>query len=125
MKPAVASLCSLALLCSAASAEPGARIVVQHSALAGFRHYAGPALWSEMHPGDTLTLVREPGNAHDPHAVRVEWRGQTIGYVARRDNAHLARQLDRGAPLVARITRLERSRNGRNRVSYEVLVPLR
>ena len=124
MKLAFALLCSVPLISCTASAEPNAHIVVQHSALAGFRYYAGRALWSEMRPGDPLTLVREPGNPHDAHAVRVEWRGQTIGYVARGDNKHLARQLDHGVRLEARVTRLDKSRNGRNRVSYEVLVPL-
>jgi hypothetical protein len=33
--------------------------------------------------------------------------------------------MDHGAPLVARIIRLQKSRNGRNRVSYVVSVPLK
>ena len=106
------------------SAEPAIHIVVQHSALAGFRHYEGRSLWEAMRPGDDVALVREADNVYDPNAVRVEWRGHMVGYVPRRQNAHLARQLDRGVPLAGRITRLEKSRNGRNRVSYEILVPL-
>ncbi|HJQ61536.1 MAG TPA: HIRAN domain-containing protein [Burkholderiales bacterium] len=116
-------VCMLGAL-APAFAEPLVQVVVQHSALAGFRHYAGRSIWNDMKVGDPLALVRDVDNPHDAHAVRVEWRGHPIGYVPRRENSHLARQLDRGAQLAGRITRLEKSRNGRNRVSYEVFVPL-
>jgi hypothetical protein len=114
-----------ALAAGPAFAEAAARIVVQHSPLAGFRHYEGAAVWDEMRVGDALALVREPGNPHDANAVRLEWNGRTIGYVPRTDNAHLARQMDQGAAPQARITALTRARNGRHRVSYEISVPLK
>ena len=103
---------------------PTARIVVQDAPLAGFVHYDGGALWGDMKKGDRLALVREPANPHDPNAVRIEWQGRMLGYVPRRDNADLARQLDRGARVEARITELARAANGRHRLSYEVYVPL-
>lgn len=106
-------------------ADATAHIVVQHSSLAGFRYYAAPSVWKDMKVGDPLTLVRERDNPHDPGAVRVEWHGHILGYIPRGENGHLARQMDHGAPLVARITRLQKSRNGRNRVSYVVSVPLK
>lgn len=102
-----------------------AHIVVQHSSLAGFRYYEAPRVWADMKVGDPLTLVRERDNPHDPRAIRVEWRGHTLGYIPRGENDHLARQLDHGVPLAARIIRLQKSRNGRNRVSYVVSVPLK
>ncbi|HET9664860.1 MAG TPA: HIRAN domain-containing protein [Burkholderiales bacterium] len=117
------SLCLLFAGCPAA-ADSSAYIVVQYSALAGFRYYEGRSVWEDMKVGDPLQLRHEADNPHDPHAVRVEWRGRPIGYVPRRENGHLARQLDHGVPLKARVTRLEKSRNGRNRVSYEIYVPL-
>jgi hypothetical protein len=107
------------------AAEPTTYIVVQHSAVAGFRYYDGFDAWDDMRVGDPLRLAHEPDNPHDPHAVRVEWRGRTIGYVPRRENSHVARQLGHGVPLKARVSRLERSRNGRKRVSYEIFVPLK
>lgn len=122
MKKAVLLLCGLLL--AAAAGEPALHIVVQQSALAGFRHYDGRNVWDALEPGDRIALVREADNAHDRNAVRMEWRGHMLGYVPRRENAHLARQLDRGVPLAARITRLDKSRNGRNRVSYEIFVLL-
>jgi len=115
----------LVLASASALADATARIVIQHSFLAGFRYYEGRSWWEDMRVGDPLTLVRELDNPHDPYAVRVEWRGHTLGYVPRRENGHLARQMGHGAPLAGRITDLHKARNGRNRVSYEISVPLK
>ena len=80
---------------------------MQSSPLAGFRYYDAGALWDEMKVGDALALVREPDNPHDANAVRVEWRGHQLGYVPRRENADVARQIDRGSRVKARISRLQ------------------
>lgn len=98
--------------------------VVQRSPLAGFRHYDGPALWREIHAGDSLELVREPENPYDAGAIRVEWRGRKLGYVPQRDNAAIARQLDRGTPLEARVAALRQNRNRSVRIEFEVTAPL-
>lgn len=99
-------------------------IVVQRSPLAGFRHYEARETWQRMTVGDRLQLVREPDNPYDANAVRVEWRGVKLGYVPRRDNAAVARQMDRGAALEARVASLFENRNRSVRVEFEVLAPL-
>jgi len=116
----------LALFTVPASAEPAAnaKILLQSSPLAGFRYYEGKQLWSEMKVGDTLQLVREPDNSHDPNAVRVEWQGHQLGYVPRADNEALARFMDRGSKAEARITRLKKSRNPWQRMEFEVYLNL-
>ena len=103
----------------------GARIVVQNAPLAGFVYYDGKEVWDRMKRGDRLTLVRDPANPHDPNAVRIEWQGRMLGYVPRKDNADLARQMDHGARAEARVTELIKAANGRHRISYEISVPLR
>lgn len=109
---------------TARAAEVDSGILIQDSALAGFQFHAGKAVWKELQVGDELTLVREPDNPHDASAVRVEWHGRKLGYVPRRENADVARLMDRGAPLAARISRLTASRNPWERVRFEVLAPL-
>ena len=99
-------------------------IVVQRSPLAGFRHHDGPEIWRDMKVGDRLQLVREADNPYDANAVRVDWRGVTLGYVPRRDNAAVARQMDRGAALEARVAGLRENRNRSVRVEFEVVAPL-
>lgn len=117
-----ASLALLLALTPACAAE--ARIIVQQSPLAGFQYYDGKVLWDNMRVGDALTLVREPQNPHDSNAVRVEWKGQPLGYVPRRDNSDIARQMDRGVPAQARIVRLKEARNPWQRVEFEIFVEL-
>ena len=99
-------------------------IVVQRSPLAGYRHYDGGEIWRDMKVGDRLELVRESDNSYDANAIRVEWRGRKLGYVPRRDNAAVARQLDRGAALEARVTTLRENRNRSVRIEFEVVAPL-
>ena len=119
--PFLALLAALAM--PAAAAE--ARIIVQESPLAGFQYYEGKALWDMMRVGDPLQLVREPRNPHDANAVRIEWRGEMLGYIPRRENADVARQMDLGAPVKARVVRLTEARNPWQRVRFEVYVELR
>ena len=113
----------LLLICSAASAQT-IRILVQSSPLAGFRYYAGETLWQEMHEGDRLTLVREADNPHDANAVRIEWRGQKLGYLPRAENRAVAAAMDGGEAVDARIAKLRQHRNPWQRVLIEVFVVL-
>lgn len=99
-------------------------IVVQRSLLAGYRHYDGGGVLRDLKPGARLELVREPDNPYDANAVRVEWRGVKLGYVPRRDNAAVARQMDHGATLEARLAGLRENRNRSVRLEFEVVAPL-
>lgn len=114
-----------AVLLAAASAAIQAqqvRLLVQSSPLAGFRYHEAPAVFPELRIGDRLDLVREPDNSHDPNAVRVDWRGRSLGYVPRRENSAIAWAMDRGEPLSARISVLRAHRNPRLRVEFEVYI---
>ena len=125
MKLTIAILWLLSAVAAFAADTPSARIVVQHAPLAGFVYYDGKAVWDQMKKGDRLALVREPANPHDTNAIRLEWQGHMLGYVPRRDNVDLARQIDLGARPEARITALDKASNGRHRISYEIYVPLK
>ncbi len=119
-----AALIALLFAALSASGQTAGRILVQSSPLAGFQYYEGKALWEQMRIGDALTLVREPDNSHDPLAVRVEWKGNKLGYVPRRENQAVARQLDHGNPLEARIVRLVKHRDPWKRIEFEVFLRL-
>lgn len=96
------------------------QFLVQSSPLAGFLYAEAEAVMPMLQPGDALELVREADNPHDPHAVRVQWRGRKLGYVPRRENAALAWGLDRGTPLRARVSRLAEHPNPARRIEFEV-----
>lgn len=120
----LAAILALLMVLAGPACAADARIIVQQSPLAGFQYYDGKVLWDNMRVGDALTLVREPQNPHDSNAVRVEWKGQPLGYVPRRDNSDVARQMDRGVPAQARIVRLKEARNPWQRVEFEIFVEL-
>jgi hypothetical protein len=123
----LASLAALTVVMPVRAAAQGsieAMILVRSSPLAGFQFHAGDDLWSQMQVGDRLTLIREPGNPHDRNAIRVDWRTIKLGYVPRRDNPQVARQMDLGAPLEARISRLREARNPWDRIEFEVVLVL-
>jgi hypothetical protein len=121
-------VCVLAIVCSAAGAQPPTsapaqvRLVVQSTGLAGFAYYEGATLWEALREGDALALRREPDNPHDANAVRVEWRGHMLGYLPRRHNAALAWALDQGQILRARIVRMRAHPNPARRIELEVYV---
>ncbi|MSQ71830.1 MAG: HIRAN protein [Betaproteobacteria bacterium] len=111
----------LAALSGAAGAQQ-ARLLVQSSPLAGFRYHEAKDVFPMMKSGDALSLVREPDNAYDANAVRVEWQGHKLGYVPRRENPALAWAMDRGQAVTARISRLQPHRNPRQRIEFEVFI---
>ncbi len=114
----------LLLAATASPAETAVHMVVRNSPLAGFRYNDGRRVWDEMRVGDALGVIREPENGFDAAAIRLEWQGHKIGYVPRSENSALARVLDSGTAIEARIIELAKRRNGRHLVSYDILIPL-
>lgn len=65
--------------------------------VAGAAYIDWESLYAELHAGDFLQLVREPGNPHDKFAIMVtDEPGNKMGYIPRFENKALARQLDEG-----------------------------
>lgn len=123
LRPKLMALLFAAWLALPAQAE-SIKVLVQSSPLAGFQFYAGKALWDEMKEGDALALIREPENAHDANAIRVEWRGRKLGYLPRAENRAVAAEMDHGGKVEARIARLNRHRDPWKRILVEVYVVL-
>ena len=117
-------LISLLLVFSLLVQAQSIKVLVQSSPLAGFQYYAGAVHWDEMKVGDTLTLVREPDNTHDANAVRVEWHGEKLGYLPRKENRAVAAEMDSGGKVEARIAKLREQHNPWQRVLIEVFVVL-
>ena len=111
----------LLALCGFAVAQE-VLLIVQSSPLAGFNYHEAAVHWDAMKKGDALTLIREPDNAHDAKAIRVEWRGHKLGYVPRSENEAVAWAMDGGQRLGARISLLKQDPNPRRRIEFEVYV---
>lgn len=113
-------LALLLLWATFARADVEVRMALGTLPLAGFQYYAGKRVWSDLRVGDSLALVREADNPHDPRAVRVEWRGEKLGYVPRAGNETVSRLIDQGVRLSGRITHLQPGRSHWQRVLFEV-----
>lgn len=115
---------SLLLALSLAVQAQTVKLLVQSSPLAGFQYHAGAAVWAQLRVGDRLQLIREPDNAHDPRAVRVDWQGRPLGYLPRAENDAVAAAMDRGERVEGRIAALDEHRNPWRRVRIEVFAVL-
>ncbi len=105
---------------SARTQQGQASLLIQSSPLAGSQFHALPDVLTQIRVGDALTLQREPDNPHDANAVRVLWQGHMLGYVPRRENKGIARALDRGEPLVARVVALRPDESPWRRLRFEI-----
>ena len=61
------------------------------------------AIIAQLFEGNIVHCVREPKNAYDRNAIRVDSHLGTIGYVCRAQSEILAREIDGGAALTASI----------------------
>ncbi len=122
----VADAClALALLCPAgasAAEAAGARVLLQTSLVAGLAHHDAKDVWEALRVGDTLALVRQDANVHDMNAVVVTWNGRMLGYLPKSDNVDVARMIDRGQPLQARIRSIAKYRNHRRKLEIDVFM---
>lgn len=104
------SIAALTALLKLPCAPPAAAVPDDPTALpnplpvAGYAFYATPEREALLAPRQAVTLVREPDNPHDANAVRVDWRGEKIGYLPRCNSAACAELLDAGRQVVASIS---------------------
>ncbi|MGD2139713.1 MAG: HIRAN domain-containing protein [Burkholderiales bacterium] len=119
-----ATVLALCLACAHAAENAQAYLLVQICFVSDFAQHDGKSVFRRLKRGALLQLVREPDNEQDGNAVRVEWQGHWLGYLPASVNAGIARQLDFGNRLRARITRLSRHRDPDRRVEIEIIAPL-
>lgn len=118
----IAALIGISVATPMARAAAPRKVEPQRSPVAGFQYRQGEAIWPLLMVGASLSLVREPGNAYDPRAVRVDWQGQKLGYVPRIDNAAASHLLDAGHVLHAEIVTLRESDNPWDRVEFAIIL---
>lgn len=68
--------------------EPSRNLFTFH--IAGFQFHDGALVLSQLKAGDTLELVPEPDNPHDPEAVAIKFNGTMLGYVPGDQNGALS-----------------------------------
>lgn len=90
---------------SARARRPASRrVFLQATAVAGTAYYEAGRVRRRMRRGDALVLRREPANPYDKLAIEVfTAAGAKLGYVPRADNRPLARLMDAGFQLEAKV----------------------
>lgn len=96
-------------------------VTLMQCPVAGFQYHSGEAVWSRLRPGEELRLKREPGNRHDPRAIRIHWRDVMLGYIPREANYALSQLMDQGASVKARIESRREGAAPWDRLMVEVL----
>lgn len=85
----------------------GQEIFLLHVHIAGTGFYDAPRTEGKLKSGQELVLIRQPDNPHDKLAIEVFTPdGKKLGYVPRKDNTVIARLLDAGKIITAKITHL-------------------
>ena len=74
--------------------------------IAGTGHHCDERTGQRLAEQPPLALVREPRNPHDADAIAVHLDGRKVGYLPRCHNTVLARLLDAGKCLRARVERV-------------------
>lgn len=79
--------------------QPETRYLLNKFAVAGFCFYEGEDKLEQMVVGEKITLVTDPENEYDDHAIELHWQNIKIGFVPRSDNHHLFRLIEQGVSL--------------------------
>ncbi len=116
----LAALTGATVTAPAVRAAAHEKIELQRSRVAGFQYHQGDAVWPLLAVGASLSLIREPDNAYDTRAVRIDWQGHKLGYVPRADNAAISHLLDEGRAVTASIISLQESANPWERIGLTV-----
>jgi hypothetical protein len=83
--------------------EPDETVEILRCEIAGTGHHCDDTTGYRLAKQPVLALVREPENPHDPDAIAVHLGTRKVGYIPRRHNAVLARLLDAGKCVRARV----------------------
>lgn len=87
-RPAVASPDTPKTAKEATMYEPSRHVTSFN--IAGFQHWDGATVLSELAPGMVLALDPEPDNPFDPEAVAIRYKGVKLGFVPAAENGLLS-----------------------------------
>ena len=89
--------------------ESGSKASGVEALVVGIKFHRGNA--DGITAGENVQLVREPNNAYDPNAIRVNLRtGETLGYLTKEVAAVFAKQLDLGGDVRGQISKIIRDK---------------
>lgn len=88
--------------------------------IAGFQYYRGIEMEQMLKENDSLILKREPQNPHDCYAIEVYNGSIKLGYLPREENKVIARIMDQGMTVKARIIKIKPEEHPYRRIKVNV-----
>lgn len=88
--------------------------------IAGFQYYRGIEMEQMLKEDDCLILKREPQNPHDCYAIEVYNGSNKLGYLPREENKVIARIMDQGMAVKARIIKINPEEHPYRRIKLNV-----
>jgi len=88
--------------------------------IAGFQYYDGIEQEQILKENDGLFLKREAQNPHDCYAIEVFRGNKKLGYLPREENKVIARMMDQGIAMKARIIKIDPESHPYRRVKMNV-----
>lgn len=95
--------------------------IVYSGYIAGYQYHKGAQMEHLFKQGTEFLLKAEPQNPFDNDAVAVYYDNARIGFIPPDTNADIAKRIQQGEPLKARVTRIEPQSDPWERVYVEVL----
>ncbi|MDP3642358.1 MAG: HIRAN domain-containing protein [Bacteroidota bacterium] len=88
--------------------------------IAGFQYYQGVELEQMLKENDPLMLKRKAQNPHDCNAIEVFSGSSKLGYLPREENKVIARMMDQGLAVKARIVKVNTEEHPYRKVKMKV-----
>jgi hypothetical protein len=95
--------------------------VVYEGFISGYQYHKGLQMEHLFGPGTIFSLKHEPENPFDDDAVALYYENSKIGFIPPNDNVEIARRMQKGEPLKARLSRFEPESDPWERVYVEVV----
>ena len=83
---------------------------IYRCSLSGLSHHAYAMYARQIEPGDEIILDRDVGNRYDDFAIRASYEGEQIGWIPKGQNEIIARLLDAGLDIRAKVISHEKSK---------------
>ncbi len=100
--------------------KPVCEIRLSSPYVAGFQYYQGPDIEPQLQENNLLMLKREPTNPYDCYAVEVYQNDAKLGYLPRAENKVIARLMDQGVAVKAKIEKIKPEEQPYRRIKAKV-----
>jgi len=101
--------------------DPKDQNVMYEGYISGYQYHKGSQMEHLFGPGTIFSLKHEPENPFDDDAVALYYDDARIGFIPPDNNVEIARQMQRGVHLKARLARFEPQSDPWERVVVEVV----